>query len=128
MGKPDLSLCPLCSLWRITVFRINVIILPPAGYNFATYSMYFAMNAAADDAHYKKACHRYRGDPRDCCLSRYLFVWRHQVAECRARINSAMYERIVNHKLRSGLEESLTVANAVSSKTLLERAGILLPD
>lgn len=83
------------------------------------------MTAAPDDAHYKKHVTD-TGETREIVVCRDIYSYGGiKLLSAGARINSAMYERIVNHKLRSGLEESLTVANAVSTKTLLERAGIL---
>lgn len=83
------------------------------------------MQADLDDAHYKKHVTD-TGETREIVVCRDIYSYGGiKLLSAGARINSAMYERIVNHKLRSGLEESLTVANAVSTATLLERAGIL---
>ncbi len=100
----------------------NVIAPRSRGYNFSNYFYFFAMQADLDDAHYKKHVTD-TGETREIVVCRDIYSYGGvKLLSAGARINSAMYERIVNHKLRSRLEESLSVANAVSRETLLECA------
>lgn len=80
------------------------------------------MSTALEDEHYKKHVTD-TGETREIVVCRDIYSYGGiKLLSAGARINSAMYERIVNHKLRPKLEESLNIANAVSTTTLLEHA------
>lgn len=97
----------------------------PQGYNFDAYIIYFSMNAALEDEHYKKHVTD-TGETREIVVCRDIYSFGGiKLLSAGARINNAMYERIVNHKLRPQLEESLNIANAVNTETLLEHANRL---
>lgn len=80
------------------------------------------MSTALEDEHYKKHVTD-TGETREIVVCRDIYSYGGiKLLSAGARINSAMYERIVNHKLQHKLEESLNIANAVSPATLLEHA------
>ena len=83
------------------------------------------MNSALDDSHYKKHVTD-TGETREIVVCRDIYSYGGiKLLSVGARINRAMYERIVNHKLHPQLEDSLVVSNAVSTAILLEQARML---
>lgn len=79
-----------------------------------------------DDPHYKKHVTEL-GDTRDIVASHDIYSENGiKLLSAGARINSAMYERIICHKLNAPLEQNLSIGNPVSSADLAERAQKIL--
>lgn len=79
-----------------------------------------------DDPHYKKHVTEL-GDTRDIVASQDIYSENGiKLLSAGARINSALYERILCHKLNAPLEQSLSISNPVSSADLAERAQKIL--